>query len=217
MKDAEHSPRFVARAVLNSLAAGNCLEGEVADILNRTPFVDSLRQCVEVDEVRGWILPELDKRLDPRSQGLLLSLLKNYCRDGETAKHLRRQWETAEPLLRAHLLCRILDDQSISMEWHEKLFAFVLDHSQEFVAVSRLFMGSPENAVAGAKERFLNPSYPASKKWVNLCRVALVSSDVEAAHEYMVAVAGSTEDEFIGRVASELDRRFLTQKSSMAE
>ena len=103
------------------------------------------------------------------------------------------------------------------MEWHEKLFAFVLDHSQEFVAVSRLFMGSPENAVAGAKERFLNPSYPASKKWVNLCRVALVSSDVEAAHEYMVAVAGSTEDEFIGRVASELDRRFLTQKSSMAE
>ena len=176
-------PGFVARAVVDFLRNGARPSEEESDVFNRHPQVDWLRETIRPDDVMKWLIPSVSE--DSEYAGLCLSLLRKYDEQPDVQEFLKARWQTASPFLRAHLLWRILDDPKLPMEWHETVFQFVLDHMGQFHAVSLRFLGTSEDVVESARERYEDPRFPTSKKWAYLCRVAGIAANKAEAKAFL--------------------------------
>lgn len=106
--------------------------------------------------------------------------------------------------MRTQLLWRILDDPTLPMEWHNRLFQFVLAEWDTFQASSVKFLGpSHELVIIRALERYGDPSFPTEKKWAYLCSGAGATSYAKAARA-LLAIGQQCTDPFIRNVANTL-------------
>jgi len=198
------SMRFAAEAVVGRLRRGAQLSEYEADWLNRAPFVDGLRACIKRQDLESWVFDGL-KGGRIEYAGLCQSLLRRFDEEESVAVFLREQWDTAPPLLRAHLFWGILDSSDLPMDWHERLFAFFLEHPGAFHNASLKFLGTPETIVERARERYEKEKE--SKKWAYLCRVAGVATNPEAARDFIRSGLHG-ENEFRIQVARKLMQEY---------
>ncbi len=204
------SPAFVADAVISYLRKGNLPTEKEADYLNRLPIIDRLRSRITQSDL-SLVLDVIDKE-SGEIAGLYLSFLRNFDLNPDIQAHLRKKWETATPFLKAHLMWRILDDSSLPVDWHEKLFDFVLNEWKTFQMVSLKFLGSSETVILQALKRIGDSGFPDSKKWAYLCRVPEVAEDQEAARA-LVNLGLSLKDPFTRKVAKVLLERFFQERA----
>lgn len=196
---------YVADVLIEYLRDGCQPTEREGDVLNRLPIIDAMRQQVTERDLT-WIFEGL-QRESGEVAGLYLSLLRKFTGDADVQQRLRDRWSTATPFLKAHLMWRILDDPDLPQEWHERLFAFVLEKWGTFQQVSLKFLGTPQTVVTQALRRLGDPSFPASKKWAYLCRVPEVAEDREAARA-LLSLGRNMSDPFAQEVAGTLLKRF---------
>jgi len=206
MQDKLNKSGYVADAIVSFILAGNIPNDQESDCLNRLPLIDELRARIKEAD-----LPALMTSLQGNSgevAGLYLSLLKPYDTREDVQDFLRGRWEGASPLLKAHLMWRILDAPDLPIEWHQRIFDFILDNWNVFQAVVLKFMGPPESLLENVRKRIADPSYPKSKIWINLCRIATVDKHPEASKA--LALSGlQMSDPFARQVAQTLLDRFF--------
>lgn len=202
---------FIADAALTTLRTGTRPADIDSDLLNRLPIIDALRVRVERTDLE-WIWPIVEGESRERA-GLFVSLLQRYAHEPESQVRLRSIWAKAEVLLRAHLMWRILDDPKLPLEWHEKLFEFVLSEWSMFQRISLKFLGTPETVIMQVLKRIADPSFPKSKRWAYLCRIPEGAEDQEAARA-LVLLGVSGGDEFMQKVGRELLQQFFTPKQA---
>jgi hypothetical protein len=209
-------PDYIIRAVMAYIREGNRPDETSADYLNRVPIIDALRKEITKDDLNEW-LRETIKMVEGEVAGFYLSLLKIYSTSEdaiisrEINEFLCKQWEDANPFLKAHLMWRILDYDKLSQEWHRKIFKFVFENWDTFKSVSAKFLGTPQTIVNEALNRLGDFSYPESKKWATLCRVPEVTDNEDAAHS-LVKLGLLMKDEFTREVAGALLERFYSEQ-----
>jgi hypothetical protein len=196
---------FLADAVVEHLRRGALPSEADADLLNRLPIVDWLRERVQRSDVE-WLIHVIAAQ-EGEFSGLCLSLLQKFDTEPAIQSVLQQRWSGASAFLKAHLMWRILDDPKLPEEWHEELFSFVLREQDVFHAVSLKFLGTPETVVEEAHRRYEGPQFPQSIKWSYLCRVAGVAANPGEGRRFL-EVALSSSDQFTRRVATTLPNRF---------
>jgi hypothetical protein len=196
---------FLADAVLEHLRRGAVPSEADADLLNRLPIIDWLRERVQRPDVE-WLIRVIATQ-EGEFAGLCLSLLRKFDTGPAIQSVLQQRWSGASAFLKAHLMWRILDDPKLPEQWHEELFSFILREQDVFHAVSLKFLGTPDTVVEKARQRYEDPQFPQSKKWSYLCRVAGVAANPGEARRFL-EVALSSLDPFTRRVATTLLNRF---------
>ena len=142
------------------------------------------------------------------SAAFAVSLLRHFSLQPDVQPRIWARWESASTYLRCHLLFRILDDPALQVEWHRKLFNFVLDEWEVFNQVQIKFLGSPENVISHVLRRIGDPSFPDSKTWAYLCTVPGLVEDKNVARA-LVGLGLNSTDPFTREVADQLLDRFF--------
>ena len=208
--------RFVAVAILNEMRRGTVPIGGVAADLVALPLIDELRQCTEDDDLR-WILP--GTRDSPTDEAALhVSLLKRFAATPDVQHHLRSMFDTpnTSESLRTHIMWRLLDDPDLPLEWHEKLFTFVLKEWSTFHAIQLRFFGADGDVILPyVLGRIGDTRSPTSKKWAYLCCLpeAVDSRSAQA----VLQLSRTASDPFLTRVADTLLRRFFNESAPNSE
>ncbi len=199
---------FIASAVMERIRKGEGFlpDEQAADMLNRLPLIDHLRQKVLASDL-SWIQGAISEQ-KPELAGLMLSLLRKFDTTPATQGFLAGKWQTASPFLKAHLMWRLLDAESMSDDKKREILDFVLNNWSVFNVVSAKFLGSPDTIVSAARSRLADPSFPASKKWSYLCRVVEPATDKSAA-KALISLYLNDPDEFTRHVARALLDRFF--------
>jgi hypothetical protein len=175
---------FVANAILAQMRSGVQPPEQDCAALNRfrvhdvlRPHIDSLRSRV-ADNDLPWLL-DLVKQDSPQLAAFGLSLLRPFCKQADVQERLRARWHNAKPFMRQHLLWRLLDDPQLPGEWHRRIFDFIIrDDWQGFREVTATFCGTNEELIVHVLRRLGDKTFPDSKKWVYLCRLAAGIDDV---------------------------------------
>ena len=201
---------FLAEALVHHLRSGAVPTEEEADLMNRLPIIDCLRDRAKRPDVDGWLMPAVSNQ-EGECAGLCLSLLRKFDTDPATCDSLKQRWSTASSFLKAHLLWRILDDPDLPQEWHQRIVDFILREQEAFHAASLKFLGPPERAAEIARKRFHDPKFPTSKKWSYLCRVVGTACDAQEARRFLQDSLRDP-DPFTQRVASLLLERFYPSR-----
>lgn len=199
---------FVADAVINRIRQGLLPDEWAADLLNRLPLIDYLRQTVkesDIDAIQAGVTEER-----PELSGLFLSLLRKFDTTPSVRNFLESKWRTATPLLKAHIMWRLLDSREMSSDQKRGIFDFVLSNWSVFNFVSEKFLGTPETIVSAARSRLANPSFPTSKHWAYLCRVVEPATSKADARALLTEHLNS-DDEFTRHVARTLLDRFFPE------
>ena len=193
---------FVASATLESLRAGNRPDEAEAAEMNSIPFIDALRDAIKESDI-PWIIEGINIESGELA-GLYLSLLRNFTGYPDVQGNLKKRWNSTNiSFLKAHLIWRILDDPTLSPEWHRMLFDFVNTEQPTFKKVCLNFFGPSENVMENAHRRITDPTIAASKKWIHLCRVAAVATDRNEAVDFIQREAHNL-DPFAQEVAAKL-------------
>ena len=204
---------FIASAVIERIRQGEAHfpSEQEADILNRLPLIDHLRQMVLESDL-AWVQGAISEQ-KPELAGLMLSFLRKFDTTPATQGFLTTKWQTASPLLKAHLMWRLLDSESMGEDMKHEILDFVLNNWSVFNVVSAKFLGSPDTIVSAARSRLADPSFPASKKWAYLCRVVEPATDKSAA-KALISLYLNDSDKFTSHVAQTLLDRFFPEFSA---
>jgi hypothetical protein len=197
-----------AHTILRRLRAGDIPSASKALDLHTATVLDELRPLIEPTDIE-WIF-SLASTADDERAALYLSLLAPHATRPEVQEALRRAWETGSVYLKTTLLWRLIDDPRLPIEWHKKLFKFVLREWAAFQKHSLSFFdGRDETVVTKSLDRYFNPGTPESKKWAYLCSIANVERYPFAVQE-IVELGLTNDNEFVREVAATLlDRRQL--------
>lgn len=200
---------FIAGAIIAYMRAGHRPPEDVADYINRFSLIDEYRARVTAEDV-PWLI-EVVKNDSGMVGAFYLSLLRRYDQQEDVKAFLRDRWSNAEAFFQAQLLWRILDDSNLPLEWHSRIFNFVLAEWEVFRDSQVRFLGH-QNVLVNGLRRVSDPTFPASKKWAYLCAIAAAAENQDAARQLIQIfheqpwVVG---DEFTRQVVEKLmTRRF---------
>ncbi|MBN9659209.1 MAG: hypothetical protein J0H49_13570 [Acidobacteria bacterium] len=137
-----------------------------------------------------------------------LALVKPFAISSEVRSLLARRFDSASPSLRTELLWRLLDDPSLPLATHQRLFDFVKDHWDSFQGCLS-YLGTPEEIVLSVLRRIAE--CPESKRWIYLCCLPQYAADPIAAKGILV-LASASSDPFMAVVANSLLKRFWSDQ-----
>jgi hypothetical protein len=195
---------FVARCVVAKLRRNDVPDEADADLMNRVPFIDVLRQTIVAGD-QAWIWKGATGTGE--RAGLYLSLLRRLDHGPDIQAGLKELWKTSDAFAKSHILWRILDDPALPLEWHQEIFAFVMSEWPVFQDVCRKFLGEPDLFLAQALERYADPHIPESKKWSHMCRIQAAPLQ-RAAQLALLRLGAVNANAFTQRVAKDLLTRF---------
>jgi hypothetical protein len=170
---------FGASAVLAQMRSGVQPPEEDCPALNRFGIIDSLRTHITDNDV-PWVLDVVEQD-SGQLAALCLSLLRKYCQRADVQERLRSRWHNANDFVRQHLLWRLLDDPRLPAEWHRDIFDFIRHDWHGFRDVTVAFCGANEEVILHVLRRIGDQTFPDSKKWVYLCRLAAAVDDLVVA------------------------------------
>jgi polar amino acid transport system ATP-binding protein len=203
--------RFVGDAVSTRIKGGDFPSDHDAEFLNRSPLIEIIRLRINSKDIPR-LLNIIDRHSGP-SAVFALNLLRNYGQHEGVKKRLRSRWDDASVFLRCHLMWRILDDPDLPMDWHAKLFEFVIENWDVFKKnVLNMFGGVRRDMVREISQRIHDIGFAEYKKWAYLCCVPEVFDDQDAA-EKLVRSALSSSDPFTREVANRLLTHFFSAES----
>jgi len=170
---------FVADAIIAYLQTGNWPAADTAELLDRMPLIDMLRQRITKDDLT-WLIAGINHESD-RTAGLACSLLRKYSSESQVKKCFEAKWNSATPYLKNRLMWRLLDDPKLPVSRHREFFNLIRSNWDVFRDFNRQFYGPGTQATVDIKSRLEDDTFPASKKWIYLCCVAEIVEDKEEA------------------------------------
>jgi hypothetical protein len=194
--------KMVADCVVWRLRSGACPDARDAELLNHTPLIEAMREAI-TDGDLSWVLAGVRADGDARD-ALFTSLLRRHAQRPEVQERLRSIWQVATPYMQSHVLWRMLDDPALSQDWHAQLFDFVQTEWALFETGVRKFLGADDELIlARAINRFGDPAFPETKKWVYLCSAATAASYPHAVRA-LLSLGAVSEQSFTRNVAGVL-------------
>lgn len=195
-----------AQRVIESLRSGQLPSEEEAVELDRQPVIDALRQLVEQADID--ILTRPVGRVQPKLQGLFVSLLERHSSHPKVTSCFRELWATADTYVRTRLVFRLTDDPRLCEDWKRRLFDFVLSEPTAFEATCSAFYGGIAETREATFGRLADPRFPASKRWLYLCQLFVGQAQggswpMEQVARYL-EVASHDSDAFTREAASRL-------------
>ena len=105
-----------------------------------------------------------------------------------------------------------MDNSELSAEWHEVLFAFVLENWDVFQKQQSVYFGGEKEVFKAVLRRIGDADYPISKKWSYVCCLPdMVDKDV-AKSVILLFRNQKNNSEFNIKVADELLNRLTFMK-----
>lgn len=205
--DANLDTGYVVKCVVAKMRGGAVPTPTESELLNSVPMIDLMRKEITVEDL-NWIWPIIAEHSDQRF-GFYISLLRLHAERPDVQTRLQDIWGGSSPYMRTQLFWRILDDPNLPADWHERLFAFVLQEWDTFHRSGAKFLGTDQELVIiRALERYGDQEWPQSKQWAYLCSAAGASKYPKAVKALLV-IGTSNQDAFARKVASVLLGRLL--------
>jgi hypothetical protein len=146
--------------------------GAQAELIDRLPTIDHLRQLVTVEDI-DWLLPLLDHK-DDRLAGLAASMLRLQRNDPRVRQKYEKTWQRDSVYLKGRVMWRMLDYDDLASEWHERFRLFVVNNWSEFVAFNREFYGSGDDGFGRFLHRLNDNSYAKEKRWIYMFSIPVL-------------------------------------------
>ena len=122
---------YVADAIVKHLASGTWPSDEDAAPLLYAREIPQLRLLVRgMPEVISACLEVASNETGPRAK-FALALLRHVSGEHEIAARFRDlflEHADSNPVFACHLIWRVLDDENLPYEWHQRLFQYILGH-----------------------------------------------------------------------------------------
>lgn len=168
-----------AAAVLEGMRAADYPMGAQAELVDRLPTIDRLRQLVSADDI-DWLLPLLDHS-DDRLAGLAASMLRFQRNDQRVRQKYEKTWQRDSVYLKGRVMWRLLDYDDLAQEWHEQFRLFVVNHWSDFVVFNREFYGLGDDGFGRFLHRLNDSSYASQKRWIYMFSIPVLVEDRQGA------------------------------------
>ena len=175
-----------------------------AAMMSTQPHVDDVRALVTDIDI-PWLLGNLLVYADEDRTGFFSGLLAKFSTRPEVAQALQSAWPDANDAQKSKILWRIADLPSLSDEWHQRIFDFILNEWGVFQAISMRFYGStPASRIALIAERYLGSRFTHTKRWIYLCNSWFLRDDFPSIAAHFRDISLTSDHGFERVVCSQL-------------
>jgi len=193
--------KYLASKVIEDIRTGKQFSDELALHLDASKYVVQLRNAIEESDV-PTLLTIIQTQSEPF--GLLaITMLKRYVNMKKVETFLRELWRRETRFrIKVGITFRLLDLDYLEPAMHEELYAFIKQNLNPFLEWLTWWSGGPDRVLPHCLSRLSDPSFPASKHWLFLCR--LPGSSEREAVTVLLGKYKSSPDAFLAKVAKEM-------------
>jgi len=161
LKENENS---ILRKILNE----NISEQDAIELDNKN-LVYALRNKVTEADCSNLVNKCYDNTISSKVKCLYITLIRKYCTSEPFKQQLKILWEKADDILKEAILWRLLDDETLDEDWHQKIFDYVkINYSTYFKESIITYYGVGEKGLKEAIQSLNDNQFPETKKWIYL-------------------------------------------------
>ena len=145
---------YLAKAIICYFLDDNFPAETEYKFIMQVDFIDFLRMNIDENDIVR--LFRIIKNRDGHIAALGVDLLKKYSKENDDViNFLKEIWDSSDNYLKCHLFWRILDDPTLSEDWHKKLYSFALNNWEIFKEVQKIFWGSSSRIIPSVQKNYL--------------------------------------------------------------
>lgn len=147
-----------------------------AGYFDNRDLVYDLRKKVTAQDCLNLVNKCFDDTISTSVKCLYITLTRKYCTTQPVISVIKKLWEVADEQLKEGILWRLLDDDNLSEEWHQRIYEYVIENFNTYFRNSIVsYYGLGENGLHKVIESLYDSQFPESKKWIYIISMVIYS------------------------------------------
>ena len=140
-----------------------------AVVLDNKKLIYELREQVSAADCVTLIDKCYDNNISSKVKCLYITLTRKYCTIDPVRQLMQTLWKHADNILKEAILWRLLDDDTLSVEWHRELLQYVKNNFSTYFKDSIIsYYGDGKGGINEVIDSLNDNRFPDSKKWIYL-------------------------------------------------